>query len=340
MKRLRILVLMHHHLVPPADAGPNNRTGASWMCEYDVLQALTALGHQVFPLGVKDELLPIRHAIEEHRPHVTFNLLTFFHGVGTYDAWVVSYLELLKAAYTGANPRSILLCGDKALTKKILTWHRIKVPRFSEVAWGRKARLPRRLSYPVIVKSRDEHASLGIAQASVVHDDAGLQERVDFVHRNLSTGAIVEEYIEGRELTVTVLGNERLNALPPWELTFGNLPEGSEPIQTYRVKWDLEYQKKLDVRTGAARDLDPDLAKKLAHTAKRIYRCLNLSGFARVDFRLAQDGIAYALEANPNPQLARGEDVADAAAATGMGYEELIQKIVNLGIAYRPAWKD
>ena len=339
MKKLRVLVLVHSHLLPPDTAGPDNRLGADWMTEYDVLQSLQNLGHFVIPLGVKDELITIRQGIEDHKPHIAFNLLTFFHGVGTYDAYVVSYLELLKMAYTGSNPRGILLCGDKALSKKVMSYHRIPAPAFAVFRWGRRVRKPRRLEYPLIVKSNLEHASLGIAQASIVHDDAGLQERVEFVHRTLGTDVIAEQYIEGRELTVSILGNERLTVFPVWEMTFENLPDGSEPIATAKVKWDLKYQKKIGVKTGPA-DLDAEKLKEVHRITKRVYRSLDLSGFARVDLRLTPDGRIYVLEANPNPQLAVGEDLADSAATAGLPYDALVQRILSLGLGYKPEWKE
>jgi len=309
------------------------------MTEYDVITALTELGHEVRVLGLVDELHPLRHAIEEFSPHVVFNLLTFFHNVATYDAYVVSYLELLKTPYTGANPRGILLCGDKALSKKILSYHRIRVPRFAVFRIGQKARKPARLDFPLIVKSTVEHASAGISQASIVSTADALEERVGFIHRTLGTDAIAEQYIEGREITCGILGNDRLTALPVWEMTFDNLPAGNEPIATAKVKWDLKYQEKVGVLIGPAELTEPELAS-IQKVAKRVYRALDLSGFARVDFRLRDDGQLFVLEANPNPQVAVGEDFAEAAAYASIEYHQLVQRIVNLGLRYKPEWKD
>jgi D-alanine-D-alanine ligase len=292
----------------------------------------------VVQLGVGDELAPIRRAIDEHRPHVAFNLLRSFHDIGVYDAHVISYLELLRMPYTGSNPRGLLLASDKALSKKILSYHRIRVPGFFVFPLGGKFKKPRRVDFPLIVKTVDEHASLGIAQASIVSDQDSLEERVRFMHESFASDVIAEEYIEGRELTIGVLGNDRLTTFPAWELTFSNLPKTSEPIATAKVKWDLEYQKKVGLETGPA-ELDPKARELLARTAKRIYRALGLSGYARIDVRMDAEARVFVLEANPNPDLCANEDFACSAAAAGVAYPRLVQKILNLGAGYKPAWK-
>lgn len=338
MRRLRVLVLMHKDLVPPDSLeGRTDEEIDVWKMEYDVLSALEELGHEAREIGIADELAPIREAIAEFRPHVAFNLLRHFHNVGGYEANVVSYLELLKTPYTGCNPRGLMCAGDKALAKKILTWHRVPVPRFAVFRLGRVARAPRRLHFPLFVKSVAEDASWGIAQKSIVNDAESLGERVEFIHRNIGD-AIAEEYIEGREFTVGVLGNQRLQAFPVWELRFENLPEGAAPIATSRVKWDLKYQKRIGVRTGPAR-LERAEAERIQRMAKRIFRALGLSGYARIDLRRAERGELFVLEANPNPDLCYGEDFAESGKAAGIDYPELVQRILNLGLRYSAAWK-
>lgn len=330
---------MHEELVPPETlAGLSEREKVFVTMEYEVREALLALGHDVRVLGVADELGPIRAAIREFEPHVTFNLLMHFHGIGRYDAYVVSYLELLRCAYTGCNPRGLLLASDKVLSKKILTWHRIPVPRFASFPRGRRVRPPRRLRFPLFVKSAAEHSSLGIAQASVVTDADALAERVEFVHRTVGTDAIAEEYIEGRELSIAILGNQRLRAFPIWEMTFENLPEGARPIATSRAKWDPLYQEKIGVTTGPSLPLPEGKEEEITRMAKRIYRALGLSGFARIDLRLTAEGQIYVLEANPNPDLCREEDFARSADMDGIAYPELIQRILNLGLRWAETW--
>jgi D-alanine-D-alanine ligase len=337
---MRVLVLMHEEFVPPESIeGLTEDEIHPFKMEYDVLHALEALGHEVRSLPVKDELAPIRAAIDEFQPHIAFNLLRYFHDIAIYDAHVISYLELLKTPYTGSNPRGLLLANDKALSKKILAYHRIRVPSFHTFRRGSRISVPKRLKLPSIVKAVAEHASLGIAQASIVYDGSALKERVAFVHDRLGTDAIAEEYIEGREFTVGVLGNQRLTTFPVWELRFENLPPGTEPIATARVKTDFKYQEKLGVKTGRARDLSPAKETEIARMAKRIYRALELSGFARIDLRMDTEERVFTLEANPNPDICFGEDFAESAEMAGYDYEALIQKIVSLGRSYRPAWK-
>jgi D-alanine-D-alanine ligase len=347
---LRVLVLVHEDLVPPPDADEQVARAAAappdkpadplpWRAEHDVLRALKRLGHEPHCLGVQSDLGVIRSAIDVLKPQVAFNLLEEFHGVGVYDQHVVSYLELLKVPYTGCNPRGLMLARDKVLTKKILAWHRIRTPDFAHFPMGRKAVRPRRLAFPLLVKSVSEEASRGIAQASIVHNDEKLAERVAFVHGKVGSDALVEQYIEGRELYVGVLGNQRLRVLPTWEMTFANLPEASEAIATERVKWDAAYQKKLGIKTGPAAPLPEGLAPKLQSLCRRVFRALSLSGVARMDLRLAPDGGLWFLEANPNPNLERDEDLSLSAKAAGLSYSELIERLLQLGLEYRAEWK-
>jgi D-alanine-D-alanine ligase len=290
------------------------------------------MGHEVLPLGVRDDLSVIRNTIQEWRPDITFNLLEEFDGIAMYDQNVVSYLELLRIPYTGCSPRGLMLARDKALSKQILSYHRIRVPDFAVFPIGRKVRRPRRLRFPLFVKSLVEEASLGISQASLVEDDAKLHERVAFVHERLGTDAIVEEYIEGRELYAGILGNLRLQVFPIWELLFTKMPDDAPRIATRKVKWDYEYQKKWGIVSQEASNLPSGLVDKICHLAKRIYRILGLNGYARMDLRLSAGGELYVLEANPNPQIAYGEDFAESAEKAGLDYPDLLQRILNLGL--------
>lgn len=338
MKKLRILALMHVDLVPPKDVKGFDLTTVSWRTEYDVVKTLTALGHQVFPVGVHNDLGVIRDAIETLKPHIAFNLLEEFAGQPTYDQNVVSYLELLGLPYTGCNPRGMMLARDKGWTKKILSFHRIHVPDFLVVPIGRIVKRPKRLTFPLIVKSITEEASLGISQASIVEDDEKLQERVKFIHHSDSVGtsALVERYIEGRELYVGLLGNTRLQVLPIWELVLENMPEDAKKIATARVKWSDKYQKKYQIRSQEAKRLSPELQQKIRNIAKRVYRHLALSGYARIDLRLDEQdqNKVFVLEANPNCQLALGEDLADSAVRVGLPYKHLLQRILSLGLRF------
>jgi D-alanine-D-alanine ligase len=288
-------------------------------------------------LGLSDDLSPIRQAIIKSAPHIAFNLLEEFHGVVTYDHAIVSYLELMRQPYSGCNPRGLLISKDKALSKKIMAYHRLPSPRFAVFPLGRKVSRPQKLKFPIFVKSVIDDASLGISQASVVYDDKELAERVAFVHEHTLGDALAEEFIEGRELYVGVLGNDRLQTLPIWELLFTK--SDSPLIATRKVKWDRKYQEKLGVETGLAKGLTEVQEKQIARICKRVYQSLDLSGYARMDLRLRADGRVYVLEANANPNLAYGEDFAESAEKNGLSYEDLLSKIVGLGLRYRAPWK-
>jgi D-alanine-D-alanine ligase len=334
MKRLRVLVLVHPDLVPPdSTKGHSAQEINEWKTEYDVVSTLRAAGHDVRPLGVQDELKPIRDEIENWKPHAVFNLLEQFHGEVVYDQNVASYLELMKVPYTGCNPRGLMLARGKDLSKTLVHYHRIPVPAFTVIPLHRKVKRPKRLALPLIVKSLSEDSSLGISQASVVDTDDKLAERVTFIHEKIGTAAIVEQFIEGRELYVGVLGNDRLRVLPVWELKFGNMTDRSYAIATEKVKHDPNYQKRVGIEDGPAEDLAPELYARIQRIAKRVYRTLQLDGYARIDFRLSADGIPYFLEVNPNPEIAESQEFATAAKHDGLAYQDLLQRIVTLGIS-------
>jgi D-alanine-D-alanine ligase len=332
MKRYRVLVLLHPDLMPPDSLkGQSEQDINKWKTEYDVVRTLRSAGHEVKPLGVQDELKPIRDEIENWKPEIVFNLLEQFHGEAVYDQNVASYLELLRIPYTGCNPRGLMLARGKDLSKKLLLYHRIPLPAFAVFPMRHKVRRPARLNLPLIVKSLNEDSSLGIAQASVVDSDEKLVERVAFIHERIGTPAIAEQYIEGRELYVGVLGNDRLRVFPVWELQFGSMAQGAKRIATERVKHDLQYQERLGIVEGPAKDLPPQLSIRIQSVAKRIYRTLELDGYARIDFRLSADGTPYYIEANPNPEIARSQEFAKAAQHAGLKYRDLLQRVLALG---------
>jgi D-alanine-D-alanine ligase len=341
MKKLRVLVLTHESLVPPDSlAGQSQQEIDEWQTEYDVMSCLRQAGHEVQVLGLYDNLGDLRARITDWQPDVAFNLLQEFQGIVTYDQHIVAYLELMRQPYTGCNPRGMLLSRDKVLSKQILAYHRIPTPQFMVFHRGRRYRLSKKLSYPLFVKSATEDASLGISQASIVEDRAHLKERIDFIHEHTRTDALVEEYIEGRELYVAVDGNERLTTYPVWEMDFGTLPDVMAGIATRKVKWDRKYQQKHGIRTGKAADLGAPAEEQLRRYSKRIYRALHLSGYARMDFRLRPDGRVYLLEANCNPNLSKEEDFAAAAANGGVTYEALLERLLRLGLGYEVEWRE
>jgi D-alanine-D-alanine ligase len=340
VKKQRILLMVHKAFVPPEDiSGMSEAEIDEFRTEYDVLHTLRRLKAEVRVVGVGDQLTELRETIDEWHPHVVFNLLDEFSGIISYDHYVVAYLELVRQRYTGCNPRGMMLSRDKVLTKRVLATHRVATPAFRLFPFGRRFREPSRLEFPLFVKSATEDASLGIAQASLVEDMKGLRERVQFIHEQVQSDALVEEFVDGREIYVGVLGNSRLTTLPPWEMDFGTLSRAETRIATRKVKWDRKYQAKHGIRTGKAQDLGDEQLELLSRLAKRTYRALYMSGFARMDFRLRSDGRVFLIEANANPNLSKGEDLADSAKAAGMSYTALIKRVVQLGLGYMPEWR-
>jgi len=336
----RILVLVHETLVPPDTIqGYSEQEIDEWRTEYDVTTSLRKSGHEVRVLGMGDNLADLRTAITDWKPDIAFNLLEEFQGIVTYDQYVVAFLELMRQPYTGCNPRGMMISRDKALSKQILSYHRIPTPKFALLPRNRSYRVPPRLKFPLFVKSATEDASLGISQASIVHDGAKLRERVEFIHEQTHSDALVEEYIEGREIYIGVLGNERLTTFPLWELNFGTLPDVMAGIATRKVKWDRKYQQKHGIGTGPAENLPEGLRSRMARLARRIYRTLNLSGYARIDLRVTPEGQLFVLEANANPNLAQTEDFATSAQSSGVDYERTLERIMSCGLGYQAAWR-
>ena len=333
-KRLRVLVLVHEELVPPKDVRGFDVAQVEWKMEFDVIETLGLMGHVVAVVGLRSDLTVLDRALKRFHPDVLFNLLEDFHDIAVNDQNWVSYLEMLLIPYTGCNPRGLLLSRDKALSKKVLAYHGVPLPDFAVIRRGEPVEPTEELSFPLIVKSLILDGSVGISQASVVSTPAKLEERVRFVHDSIGSDAICEEFIEGRELYVGVLGNERLTTFPVWELHFGKRPRSTRLIATDKVKWSDRYQSQVGVRTEEA-SLGEGQAKKVQDLARKVYRILGLSGYARIDFRMGADGKAHFLEANPNPQLAYGEDFAESADKAGISYASLLQRILNLALTRR-----
>jgi D-alanine-D-alanine ligase len=332
-RKLRVVVLMHPAMVPPDSLeGYSEQQVYEWKTEYDVVSTLRELGHEVRPLGVADELGPIRHVIEDWKPDIVFNLLEEFLGRQDFDHHVVSFLELMQVPYTGCHPRGLMLARDKALSKKLLAYHHLLVPKFAVFPRGRRVHRPKGLEFPLIVKSLVHESSLGISQASIVDSDEKLRERVNFIHQRHTSDAIAEQYIDGREFYVGIVGNVRFEILPVWELLFENMPPGSVSIATAHVKHNTDYQQRRGIYQQAAGDLTDALREHIVRTSRRIARILDLDGYNRIDYRLSAEGKLYFLEANPNPDIARSEEFASAAEESGKHFPDLIQRILVLGL--------
>lgn len=304
-----------------------------WRTEADVLRALRTLGHTVEHLAIFDDLDLLRRKIESFAPDVIFNLADQFKNNRAFDQNIVSYLELHGVPFTGCGSTALTLCKNKAISKKILGYHGIRVPDFATVARGDRPVRPKRLKFPILVKPLNEEASLGIAQASFVETDEQFNERVQFIHDSIGADAIAEEYIEGRELYVSVLGDRRLEVFPIRELVFRKVPPDEPKIATFKAKWDEAYRKDWGLENRFAEGLDPAVVRATQRTCRRIYRLLTIDAYARIDLRLTPSGEPVFIEANPNPVLAADEDFAESAVATGLTYPKLIARIVRLGLA-------
>lgn len=334
-QKLRVVLLADERSLPAGELSKfSKKQQLLRKTEFDVKDAIEALGHELISVGVSNDLATIRGALDAHKPDIVFNLVEEFDGVGHFDQHVVSYLELLHQPYTGCNPRGLTIARDKALTKKILAYDGMKVPQFAIFPMNRVPKRPGALGFPLFVKSLTEEGSVGISGASIVWDDNKLLERVDYIHRTAQSAALAEEYIEGREIYVSIMGNARVTVLPPWEFFVENRPEGSPLIATDRGKWDPDYQDQAGVMTGPA-EVSKKLALKLEKLSRQIYRLLGLSGYARLDFRLTASDDAYLLEANPNPQIAADEEFASSAEFAGIDYPQLIERLLRLGMNYK-----
>jgi D-alanine-D-alanine ligase len=330
----KILVLVHSQLVPPENVGrltSDERMEKPWITEYDVISTLKKNGHTLKVLGVYSDLQVIKDAITDFNPHLVFNLLEEFDGNVLFDQNVVSFLELLGIPYTGSNPRGLMIARDKALTKKILTYHRIKTPKFFVYPKKRKIKLPPQTAYPLIVKCLNEEASYGIAQASIVQNEEKFLERLQYVHEKLGVDAIAEEFIEGREFYVGVMGNYQLKTLPIWELCFDKAQTPSKEIYSRRAKWNKEYRKRKGIDSKPA-ELSIDLEKKIHSICRKAYKDLNLTGYARIDLRMDKENNIYVIEANPNPNIAMDDEFASSAKYKGLNYRRLLDKLLTYAL--------
>jgi D-alanine-D-alanine ligase len=304
-----------------------------WKTEAHVLAALQQLGYTMQHLAIFDDLDLLRQKLQSFEPDVIFNLADQFKNNRAFDQNIVSFLEMQGVPFTGCSSTGLTLCKHKGISKKILGYHRIHVPEFAVIGRGKRIGRAKPLRFPVLVKPLKEEASLGISQASLVESDDQFKERVQFIHEKYNNDVIAEEYIEGRELYVSILGNHRLEVFPIRELIFKEVPPDEPKIATYRAKWDEDYRKRWGLANQFAEGLDPALIREIEHVCKRIYHLLTIDGYARLDLRLTTDQKLYFIEANPNPILAQDEDFAQSAARAGSAYPRLIDRILRLGLA-------
>jgi D-alanine-D-alanine ligase len=326
-QKLNITVLVDYASIPDDDPEFHDPTGKA-VTEYHVIEALRQLGHQVSVIGIFDNLEEMISKLKEHKPDLIFNLTEQYCGERLWDKNMAGVLDMLQIPYTGSGPMGLMLCRDKRLCKQLLGLHKIRVPNFLSLPWGKTVHVNKSIRFPLVVKPAFGDGSEGIANASLVNNAEALAERAEFIHDRWHQDAIAEEYIEGRELYVSVLGNKRLKVCPPRECLFNFDKDQGPNLATYRVKWNDEYREKWGIDFGFA-ELEPDVFKHIEKVCKRAFRVLHLRDYGRIDVRLTPEGKIVVLEANPNPDLAWGEEVAEAAQYAGMNYNRLIDFIIR-----------
>jgi D-alanine-D-alanine ligase len=314
-----------------ADKAPLTRTLDKKEVEEEVAETLGKLGHEA-SLHVLDGSLKGLHALARMECDLVFNLAESFAGNDTADYCIAAYLELIQKRFTGAGSHGLLFAQDKGVAKKILEFHGIHTPVFARSYRGRLD-FSHDLEFPVIVKPAREDGSIGIEFNAVVSSIRELMERIDWLHANFDSPVLIEEYVEGREIYVGVLGNDNPAALPVIELDLSKLPEGTPRIAGAEVKWGKGTRAYRDTKSAVAEDLPEETVNQLQTTAIAVYQALELRDYARIDMRLRPDGRVAVIEANPNPWLASKAEFAMAARKSGRNYTQLIEEIVNMAVA-------
>lgn len=333
-RKFKVLVLFDTAGTPPADQDFSHHLKTDdWAAEAHVIDALQRLGHELRTLGVYDEPGPIIDEIKAHPPDVVFNLAEHFNERSAYDRNIVSLLEMLDVPYTGSGPTGLTLCKNKGMAKEILSYHKIRVPAFAIYPPGAVVRRPKPLAFPLFIKPLKEEASYGIAQDSFVENDEAFEERIRFIHERMNQEALAEEYIEGRELYVSILGNERLQVFPIREVVFTQVPNDRPRFSTFKAKWDDAYRKRWGIQNIFAEPLPEAMAQRIGKICRKVYRALRIRGYGRIDLRVTPAGEVVILEANPNPNLDRDDEFAQSATKAGLTYDGLIRRILGLALA-------
>jgi len=329
---MKVLILFDvaHQLDPGETLSPEQLKQEQKPTEADVMESLMRLGHSVETLAVFDDVTHIVEKLNTCVPDVVFNLSESFRHNRAHEPNIPALLELMKVRYTGSGPDGLLLCKDKAITKKVLAYHHIRLPGFVVSHRPSPLRRLKRFKFPAFVKPLSEESSDGISKASFARDEREAIERAQFIHQKFECDALIEEYIEGRELYISVLGSRRLTVFPPREVFFDHMPADVPKFATYHAKWNDAYRQKWGITNGAAKELAPDVEKDLRKIARNIYGWLKIRGYGRLDVRLTPEGELFLIEVNPNPSLSQDEDFAQSAAAAGMDYDGLITAILSL----------
>lgn len=306
--------------------------------EYQVAHALRSRGHEIVLLGLRNDLAGFLARLAEVQPDVVFNCAESFAGADRLDYVVTAAIESLPLPCVGTGTLGLMLSRDKALSKKVLAYHGIRVPGFATFPLGAEPAPPADLRFPLFVKPLASDASEGIAHASVVQDAEALAARVAFLHQQFGQEVIAEEFVDGREFYVSLLGaRDALQVLPLVELVFDkekNPPE--ERIATRSAKWDERYRERRGIRNVFARPLAEKSREELERACIGAFHALGLHDYARCDVRVDAAGQVWIIEANANPFIAEGHDFAESAAKAGLAYPALIERLVELALQRRP----
>jgi D-alanine-D-alanine ligase len=294
----------------------------------EIFEALEKLGHEpsYVVLDGTDKTLT---ALTRYETDLFFNLVESYAGDDHKEMHVAAYLDLLGRPYTGAGPQALFLAQDKALAKKVFEFHGIRTPFFATCYQGTLDH-SHDISFPLIVKPISEDASIGIDKDSVVDSVKELMQRIQYVQEEFESPALIEEYIEGREIYAAILGNQEPEVLPLVELDLSRLPAGMPKVAGTEVKWEKDSEAYKASKSSPVEDLDEETVERLATTALAAYRTLKLRDYARIDMRLTGKGEVYVIEANPNPWLSSNSEFFMAAKKSGRSYADMIGEIVHL----------
>lgn len=333
-KRHKVLVLFDTAGTPPENQDFTEELKTDdWAAEAHVIEALNKLGHEVRTIGVWDEPGMIIDEIKTNPPDVVFNLTEHFNEVSAYDRNVAGLLEMMGVPYTGSSPTGLTLCKNKGMAKELLAYHKIRVPNFALFSPRASIKKPPHLKFPLFIKPAEEEASYGISQDSFVETEEALEERIRFIHERMNQTALAEEYIEGREIYVSLMGNERLQVFPLREVIFTEVPEGQPKFATFKAKWDDTYRKRWGIQNVFAGPFAEGTVQRIGKICKAVYHALRIHGYGRIDLRVTPEDEIVILEANPNPNLDRDDEFAQSAVKAGLTYERMIQRILRLALA-------
>ena len=291
-----------------------------------IRDALRALGHEPAVLAVDGRPQTLTK-IARDTSDLYFNLVESYGGDDTKEMHFAAFLDLVGKRYTGASPAASYLAMEKSVAKKIVRFHDLYTP-YAAVVYRGRVEHAQDVRFPVIVKPANEDASKGIDAGAVVSSIKELMERIAYVHDEFDCPALIEEYIEGREIYAAILGNERPEALPLVELDLSKLPEGMPHIAGYEVKFDVRTEAYRKTKSAPAKDLDEETTERIQQAALTAYQALKLRDYGRIDLRLAENGRVYVIEANPNPWLDPTAEFAMAAKESGRSYNDVIGEIV------------